>query len=112
MHRCEEPGRDGKHRVRLNVRSHVNSFMMHLLYGKREGMPRRHLGIRCPSQDLIGYTAVGRKSIVQGSNPRYPRPMRYYDLKRHWTRRIEPHLTDERLNAILVRDFNKFTFGN
>jgi hypothetical protein len=37
--------------------------------------------------------------------------MRYYDLKRHWTKRIEPHLGDERLNAILVRDFNKFTFG-
>jgi hypothetical protein len=38
--------------------------------------------------------------------------MRYYDLKRHWTKRIEPHLGDERLNAILVRDFNKFTTGN
>ena len=38
--------------------------------------------------------------------------MRYYDLKRHWTRRIEPHLGDEKLNAVLVRDFNKFTVGN
>jgi hypothetical protein len=37
--------------------------------------------------------------------------MRYYDLKGHWTRRIEPHLDDEWLNAILVRDFNKFTYG-
>ena len=37
--------------------------------------------------------------------------MRYYDIKRHWTRRIEPHLADERLNAVLVRDFNRFTFG-
>lgn len=27
------------------------------------------------------------------------------------TQRIEPHLTGERLNAILVRDFNKFTDG-
>jgi len=37
--------------------------------------------------------------------------MHYYDLKRHWTRRIEPHLADARLNAILVRDFNLFTQG-
>jgi hypothetical protein len=38
--------------------------------------------------------------------------MRYYDLQRHWTKRIEPHLTDERLNRVLVRDFRKFTTGN
>jgi hypothetical protein len=31
--------------------------------------------------------------------------MRCYDVKRHWTRRIQPHLADEKLNAILVRDF-------
>lgn len=37
--------------------------------------------------------------------------MQYYDLKRHWTRRIEPRLADAKLNAILVRDFNKFTYG-
>jgi hypothetical protein len=38
--------------------------------------------------------------------------MRYYDIKRHWTKRIEPHLGDKRLNAVLVRDFNLFTQGN
>jgi hypothetical protein len=44
--------------------------------------------------------------------PRHKKePMRYYDLKRHWTRRIMPHLQDEMLNRILVRDFNKFTYG-
>jgi hypothetical protein len=37
--------------------------------------------------------------------------LRYYDLKRNWTKKIVPHLTDPRLNKILVRDFNKFTFG-
>lgn len=37
--------------------------------------------------------------------------MRYYDLKRHWTRRIEPHLADAKLNDVLVRDFNLFTYG-
>jgi len=37
--------------------------------------------------------------------------LRYYDLRRHWTKRIVPHLKDEALNAILVRDFNKFTWG-
>jgi hypothetical protein len=37
--------------------------------------------------------------------------MRYYDMKRHWTKKIVPHLGDKALNDILVRDFNKFTFG-
>jgi hypothetical protein len=37
--------------------------------------------------------------------------LRYYDLKRHWTKRIMPHLDDKTLNEILVRDFSKFTFG-
>jgi hypothetical protein len=36
--------------------------------------------------------------------------MTYYDLKKNW-RRVKPHLTDKKLNDILVRDFNKFTFG-
>jgi len=36
---------------------------------------------------------------------------RYFDLKRQWTRRIIPHLKDKTLNEILVRDFNKFTYG-
>jgi hypothetical protein len=36
--------------------------------------------------------------------------MKYYDLKKNW-RRVKPHLTDRKLNDILVRDFNKFTFG-
>ncbi len=36
--------------------------------------------------------------------------MRYYDLKKNW-RRVKPHLADKKLNDILVRDFNKFTFG-
>lgn len=40
-----------------------------------------------------------------------PAGIRYYDLARHWTRRIMPHLGDKELNAILVRDFNRFTFG-
>jgi hypothetical protein len=36
--------------------------------------------------------------------------MKYYDLKKNW-RRVKPHLADKKLNDILVRDFNKFTFG-
>ena len=39
-----------------------------------------------------------------------PEKLRYYDLQRHWTNRIDPHLGDRKLNH-LVRDFNKFTFG-
>jgi hypothetical protein len=37
--------------------------------------------------------------------------MRYYDLQKNWTKKIEPHLANKQLNKILVRDFNKFTFG-
>jgi hypothetical protein len=40
-----------------------------------------------------------------------PAKIRYYDLRRHWTKRIMPHLADKELNAILVRDFNRYTFG-
>jgi len=36
--------------------------------------------------------------------------MQYYDLQRNW-RRIRPHLTDPTVASVLVRDFNKFTFG-
>ncbi|MCE9567287.1 MAG: hypothetical protein K8U57_35240 [Planctomycetes bacterium] len=37
--------------------------------------------------------------------------MKYYDLRKHWTKRIKPHLGDAELNHILVRDFNKYTLG-
>jgi hypothetical protein len=37
--------------------------------------------------------------------------MRYYDVPRHWTKRIIPHLGDRELNEVLVRDFNKYTYG-
>jgi hypothetical protein len=43
--------------------------------------------------------------------PADPTIMRYYNLSRHWTKRIVPHLADEQLNKILVHDFNKFTWG-
>jgi hypothetical protein len=36
---------------------------------------------------------------------------RYYNLSRNWTRKIEPHLNDPKLNRILVRDFNRYTWG-
>jgi hypothetical protein len=36
--------------------------------------------------------------------------MKYYDLKKN-RHRVKPHLADKRLNDILVKDFNKFTFG-
>ena len=38
------------------------------------------------------------------------RGMKYYDLTKNW-QRVRPHLGDKKLNDILVRDFNKFTFG-
>ena len=37
--------------------------------------------------------------------------MRYYDLKRNWTKKIVSRLSNETLNKILVEDFNKYTFG-
>jgi len=40
-----------------------------------------------------------------------PGCIRYYDVRRHWTKKIKPHLADDRLNAILVRDFNRYTYG-
>ena len=36
--------------------------------------------------------------------------LRYYNFRRRWTKRIVPHLADEKLNAVLVRDFNKYTY--
>jgi hypothetical protein len=40
-----------------------------------------------------------------------PRRMKYYDLKKNW-RHVKRHLADKELNAVLVADFNKFTFGS
>ena len=37
--------------------------------------------------------------------------MRYCDPQKQWTKKIIPHLGNKKLNDILVRDFNKFTFG-
>jgi hypothetical protein len=37
--------------------------------------------------------------------------MRYFDFKRHWTKRVVPHLNDLEFNRVLVDDFNKYTFG-
>ena len=34
---------------------------------------------------------------------------RYFDLARHWTKRVEPHLEDPRLNDILLHDFGLYT---
>ena len=36
--------------------------------------------------------------------------MKYYDLKKYWPK-VKRHLGDIELNNILVRDFNKYTYG-
>jgi hypothetical protein len=36
--------------------------------------------------------------------------MKYYDLKKNW-KKAKRHLADKELNDVLVRDFNKFTYG-
>jgi hypothetical protein len=35
----------------------------------------------------------------------------YYDVKRHWTTKIEPHLDNPDVKKILVHDFHRFTYG-
>ena len=37
--------------------------------------------------------------------------LNYYNLRRNWSRKVAPHLSDERLNEIMVRDFNRYTMG-
>jgi len=38
--------------------------------------------------------------------------MRYYDLNRHWTKRIEAHLGNRAPSDAVARDLNKFIVGN
>ena len=76
--------------------------------------PGAKVVLDCPAQDLR-HGEVRKQlgvALLAPCEEEFGERLRYYDLQRHWTKRIEPHLTDERLNAILVRDFNKFTFGN
>jgi hypothetical protein len=40
-----------------------------------------------------------------------PKDLKYYDIKRNWTRKIDLHLKDYELNEILTRDFNLYTLG-
>ena len=62
--------------------------------------------------DSTGYKAgATTQTITVTTPPNLLGDLRYYDLRRHWTKRIVPHLNDEFLNAILVRNFNKFTWG-
>jgi hypothetical protein len=51
--------------------------------------------------------ACGRDG--HGRKPR-PAQMKYYDLKKNW-RKVKSHLDNKELNDILIRDFNKFTYG-
>ncbi len=37
--------------------------------------------------------------------------IRYFDFKRHWTKRVVPHLDDLEFNRVLIDDFNRYTFG-
>jgi hypothetical protein len=34
--------------------------------------------------------------------------MRYSDIQKNWSRKIKPHLANETVQAILVKDFNHF----
>jgi hypothetical protein len=36
--------------------------------------------------------------------------LQYYDLKENWPK-VKPHLANKALTTMLVRDFNKFTYG-
>lgn len=39
------------------------------------------------------------------------KPLKYFNLKKHWAKQVVPHLKDRELNELLVRDFNRFTWG-
>jgi hypothetical protein len=57
------------------------------------------------------YSSILEGHIVKNAKQQYQaRTMQYYDLKNNW-RRVKPHLGDQTLNDILVRDFNKYTIG-
>ena len=51
------------------------------------------------------FSGVARNMLAE-----VPEGIHYYDPVRNW-RKIKPHLGDRELNDILVRDFNKYTFG-
>ncbi len=36
--------------------------------------------------------------------------MKYYNIVKNW-QKVKKHLNDEKLNKILIKDFNKFTYG-
>jgi hypothetical protein len=36
--------------------------------------------------------------------------MQYYDLQKNW-RKVKRYINEPEVQAVLVRDFNKFTFG-
>ena len=56
-------------------------------------------------QDKKACCAKGRNTI-----PEHVPNLKYYDPKKNW-RKIKRHLDDPELNRILVKDFNKFTYG-
>jgi len=60
-------------------------------------------------QDLAAKISGASMSSANANQTRTP-PFRYYDLKRNW-RKIEPHLSNELLNDVMVTEFNKYTFG-
>jgi hypothetical protein len=69
-----------------------------------------------PDPLATGPSGLGCNALLLGHSetqkPRkacQPAKVRHYDVARHWTKRIEPHLGDERLNNILVADFDDYT---
>jgi hypothetical protein len=59
----------------------------------------------------IRTTTVREVSGVAGVNLPPGPQLRYYNFRRHWSKRIVPHLDDRELNRILVSDFGQFTLG-
>src|SRR5262249_47736039 len=61
-------------------------------------------------RDVTGGFTSGRTG-QQARHRGNEESLRYYDVRRKWTRRIEPHLGDAELNRVLVQDFGMFTWG-
>jgi hypothetical protein len=53
-------------------------------------------------------TRERRKAIIHTRNKEDK--MKYYPIKEKW-QKVKKHLNDEELNEVLIKDFNKFTYG-
>jgi hypothetical protein len=79
-----------------------------------KGKPPRRLTQGAASHHHVGRDRP-RRAAKPTSQPQrtrriYVARMEYYDLSKNW-RTVKRHLEDNELNEVLVKDFNKYTYG-